>query len=270
MKPLRVFLLAALAMAAANLAAQQTPQARQATVSEPNKLFSDDLNTELPRWLRFGAEYRARVEGFTGGGFKPDKEDAYLLSRGRINMFLLPTKWLKFGFQGQDAHVFWRNQNPASPPYQDAMDLRLAYVEIGDTEKKTIGFRAGRQELAFGDERLIGNANWLNTARSFDALRGTYRRHGYRLDLFAARVVKAQDGEFDWSTPGNNFYFGTVGLRWVGNSREFRLWDRNRQAERVSWDRLNQRVGRALGIGTNICKPALQAAILGGVQLRLR
>jgi SAM-dependent methyltransferase len=123
-----------------------------------------------------------------------------------------------------------------------------------DVEKKSVGVRAGRQELAFGDERLLGNANWPNTARSFDALRGTIRHGGFRADLFAARVVKLHDGEFDWSTPGNNLYgvyggiekrvpsatvepyflwrrqsalktelgmpgisnFGTVGVRWVG------------------------------------------------------
>jgi hypothetical protein len=108
--------------------------------------------------------------------------------------------------------------------------------------------------LAFGDERLIGNANWLNTARSFDGVHGIYRHSGYRVDLFATRVVRLQDSEFDWSTGGNNFYgiyggieklvpkatvepyflwrrqsglktelgtpgisnFGTVGVRWVG------------------------------------------------------
>lgn len=219
-----------------------------------NKLLSDGVNGDLPKWLRVGAEYRARVEGYTGGGFKPNSEDAYFLSRLRINMFLLPTSWLKFEFQGQDAHVFGKNQNPAVPPYQDSMDLRQAYVEFGDVEKKSLGIRAGRQELAFGDERLLGNANWLNTARSFDGLRGTIRHGGFRADLLAARVVKLQDGEFDWSTPGNNLYgiyggieqlvpgatvepyflwrrqsgrktelgmpgvsnFGTVGMRWVG------------------------------------------------------
>lgn len=34
-------------------------------------------------------------------------------------------------------------------------DLRQGYVELGDIEKNRIAFRAGRQELAFGDERLI-------------------------------------------------------------------------------------------------------------------
>lgn len=236
----------------ASLRAQQRLPSPKAAPG--NKLLSEDVNGDLPQWLRVGAEYRARVEGFTGGGFKPDTSDAYFLSRLRINMFLLPTTWLKFGFQGQDAHVFGKNQNPAVPPYQDSMDLRQAYIELGDIEKQTVGVRVGRQELAFGDERLLGNANWLNTARSFDALRGTIRHGAFRADLFAARVVKQQDGEFDWSTPGNNLYgiyggiaklvpeatvepyflwrrqsglktklgtpgvsnFGTVGVRWVG------------------------------------------------------
>jgi alginate export protein len=77
------------------------------------------------------------------------------------------------------------------------MDLRLGYLELGDVERKPVSFRAGRQELAFGDERLIGSADWLNTARSFDALRGVFRWDGFRVDAFAASVVKIHDGQFN-------------------------------------------------------------------------
>jgi hypothetical protein len=247
----RLFIVGALVLFSVLSVFSQAPAANQ---KADKKLLSEDLNAELPHWLQLGGEYRARVEGFTGGGFKANTEDAYLLSRLRLNMTIRPESWLKFGFQGQDARVFWKNQNPSAPPYQDTFHLRQAYVEVGDVEKGRVSFRAGRQELAFGDERLIGNSNWTNTARSFDALRGTLRSRRYHLDLFAARVVKQQDGEFDWSTPGNNLYgayggieklvpnatvepyflwrrqsalktesgtvgimnYGTVGLRWVG------------------------------------------------------
>ena len=196
-----------LAAAQPTLPAQPAQTAAQGPAANTKQhLLSDELNSHLPKWLRFSGEYRLRGEGYTGGAFKPDHDDAYLLSRIRLNMTIQPESWLKFSFQAQDARVFWKNQHTAAPPFQDAIDLRQGYVEVGDTEKGTFGFRAGRQELAFGDERLIGNANWLNTARSFDGLRGTYRRKGYRLDAFASRVVKLQDREFDWSTPGNNFY----------------------------------------------------------------
>lgn len=169
-------------------------------------LPSDELNKKLPQWLRFSGEYRSRLEGFTGGGFPTDNDDAYVLSRIRINMKIQPTDWLKFMFQGQDARVFGKNQHPPAPPFQNTMNLRLGYVELGDTEKKTVGVRIGRQELAFGEERLIGNTNWLNTARSFDAVRATFHHKGYRLDAFGASVVNFRRGKLNRSVAGNNIY----------------------------------------------------------------
>ena len=137
------------------------------TASKQGWMLSDPLNDRLPKWLHFGGEYRARVEGFTSGGFKPNNDDAYFLSRLRLSLTVQPESWLKFSFQGQDAHVFWKNQNPPAPPFQDAMDLRVGYMELGDLEKMRAGVRVGRQEMVFGDERLIGTANWLNTPRIF-------------------------------------------------------------------------------------------------------
>src|SRR5207302_7150168 len=127
-------------------------------------------------------EFRTRLEGFNGGAFKDNNSDDYLLTRLRINMKIQPVSWLKFVFQGQDARVFWKNQNPPAPPYQNTMDLRMAYLEIGDAEKKTFGLRAGRQQLNFGDQRLVGAVNWLNTARTFNAVRLTLRHAGTRVD----------------------------------------------------------------------------------------
>ena len=46
-----------------------------------NFVPSDELNAQLPKWLRFSGEYRARMEGFTGGAFKPSNDDLYLLNR---------------------------------------------------------------------------------------------------------------------------------------------------------------------------------------------
>jgi hypothetical protein len=88
------------------------------------------------------------------------------------------------------------------------MDLRLACMEIGDAEKGGIALRAGRQELLFGEQRLVGNVNWLNTARTFDAVRLAMRHNGYRLDAFASSVVQPVDGEFDrpFRTKADNFH----------------------------------------------------------------
>jgi hypothetical protein len=141
----------------------------------------------------------------------------------------LPSKWLKFEFQTQDSRAFWREE-AQKPPYTDTWDLRLAYAEIGDLERYHADFRVGRQELAFGDERLIGNSNWTNVARSFDGYRSTFQYKKFRLDAFAASVVVLADGEVGQHTPGN-YLEGLYGeaLNVVPNSsvQPYFLWRRS-------------------------------------------
>lgn len=169
-------------------------------------LVSEYVNAQLPKWLQIGGELRTRLEGFSGGGFRSDNDDLYLLTRVRLNLGIKPTSWLKFQFQGQDAQVFGKNTNPDGPPFEDTFDLRMAYLEVGDSEKRPIGLRIGRQELVFGEQRLIGHVSWLNTARTFDAVRATFRHKGYRLDAFAASVVNIREGEFNKRADGSNLH----------------------------------------------------------------
>lgn len=160
---------------------------------------------EMPRWLRLSGELRTRFEGFDGAGFK-QSSDSYLLTRLRLNLTLTPTNWWKFHLQSQDSRLFWRTQKPYGPPHQDTWDLRLAFTEFGAQESSPVALRLGRQELAFGDERLLGAANWSNSARSFDAARLILRHGRVRLDAFAASVVVLNDGRLGEITPGNNLH----------------------------------------------------------------
>jgi len=189
------------------LAALAAPAARPQSVA-------GEVNKDLPPWLRFGGEYRARVEAFDGIGFR-DASDTHFLNRVRLNLKVQPAPWFKLFFQGQDARI-WGNDParvPSAPPYKNAMDLRQGYLELGDPDAKTFGLRAGRQELVFGEQRLIGHTSWSNTARTFDAVRATVNYHDIRLDAFAATVVNIRDGEFDRPVAGNNFHglYGSAG-----------------------------------------------------------
>jgi hypothetical protein len=237
-----------LTAAAAGLHGQDAPVAVPA-----GRRASDHINDDLPRWVRVNGEYRVRFEGIDGIGFR-SASDAFLLSRIRINASLIPLSWLRAGIQAQDAQVMARNGGPDGAPFEDTFDVRQAYVELGNPEITTFGMRMGRQELAFGEQRLVGHAGWLNTARSFDAVRATYRNSFVRIDAFAAAVVDVREGEFNKRTDGNNVHgayavlntlvprasvepyvfwrlsrrvrseagtldkldFHTVGLRWVG------------------------------------------------------
>ena len=168
---------------------------------------SDELNNELPKWLKLSGEFRARLEGYSGGSFRDDSSDAYYLNRLRVNLLIQPASWIKVFAQTQDARVAFKNTKPAAPPFQDTWDLRQAYLELGNSEKGVAGVRAGRQELNFGEQRLIGSADWNNTARSFDAVRVTlHPLSGVRVDAFASSVVVLQDGVLDHHKDGDNLH----------------------------------------------------------------
>jgi hypothetical protein len=148
---------------------------------------------------------RARAEGYTGGGFKPDNSDSYVLTRLLINARVQPTPKASLFVEGMDARGLWKDEAPAGPPFRDNMDLRQLYLQVG-ADKDPAALRAGRLELGFGDGRLVGALPWANTARTFDGARASFAGTGYRVDAFAASVVKVVQNKFDRNVAGNNFY----------------------------------------------------------------
>jgi len=112
--------------------------------------------------------------------------------------------------EGIDARAPGENKAPAGPPFRDHTNLRQLYFQLGADDDPQL-LRAGRLEMAFGDGRLVGSLPWANTARTFDGARATFGGKGYRVDAFAASVVRVYQGKFDRSIPGNNFYgvYGT-------------------------------------------------------------
>jgi len=185
-------------------AQQNSPASQPASVQ--NRRLTDSINDDLPRWIRLSGEYRVRVEGVSGAGFRSNISDGYLLNRVRINAGFSPLRWLRVQLQAQDAQALWRGPKPDGPPHEDTFDLRQAFLEFGASETNRFSLRLGRQELAFGEQRLVGHLGWTNTARSFDGVRATYRRPNLRLDVFASSVVNPKDGEFNKRIDGNNFH----------------------------------------------------------------
>ncbi len=202
-----------LLVAAVSAAAQSAPSAQSGPpqtqilpVQPPPPAPKAYGNLQLPSWLLVGVEHRGRLEGISGSGFAPDREDLYWLNRFRVTARFAMRPWLSAAIQAQDARVEGRNGPVTGAPFRDQFDLRLAHVDVGSVEKSRVAVRAGRQELVFGDQRLVGHLNWLNTARSFDALRGVFRHKNIRIDGFAASVVTMQVDDFNWSGGGNHFY----------------------------------------------------------------
>ena len=161
------------------------------------------LNDVLPGWLRVRGEFRERVEGFDNSGFNASRDDMYYLSRFRFNA-TTTSKYIGTTVQVQDARVGKKTVGSTAAPFKAPFDLRMAFADVGTAKSKVMA-RVGRQELTFGDQRLVGHAGWLNAARTFDAAKVTFKSPAVQLDVFGASVVRIMDGEFDKSGAGNRF-----------------------------------------------------------------
>jgi len=161
------------------------------------------LNDVMPTWLRVRGEFRERVEGFDNSGFNAARDDMYYLSRFRFNA-ATTSKYVGTTVQLQDARVGKKTVGSTAAPFKAPFDLRMAFADVGTAKSKVIA-RVGRQELTFGDQRLVGHAGWLNAARTFDAAKVTIKSAAMQLDVFGASVVRILDGEFDKSGSGNRF-----------------------------------------------------------------
>ena len=161
------------------------------------------IDGQLASWLQVRGEFRTRIEGFTGGGPPGGTGDAYWMDRFRLNVGVRPSKSVNFLVQVHDARAFEKTAGGQAAPFRDTFDLRQAY---GELLTKSVNVRAGRQELAFGEQRLIGNLPWTNAARSFDALRATWKSRVVQVDAFAASVVAISPDAFDRSGNGNALY----------------------------------------------------------------
>jgi len=183
---------------AANPPAQSESALTDFPAAEVNKVF--------PTWLHFSGEYRIRPEDHTAYSFTPGHNDGFVLSRLRLNLEFTPTTWFDAFVQAQDSEAGGIAPNHITTSIKDVFDLRQAYVQFQNGENGWIRFRVGRQELRYGQERLVGVSDWTNAPRVFDAFRlvlGTTKDH---VDLFSASVVNNNPVAFDNHSGGMNFH----------------------------------------------------------------
>lgn len=213
-----------LSMFPAAVSAQQPPAA------EPRAPIPLGFAGSPAPWLRLRGEFRTRVEGFHGGGFTEGQDDAYWMDRFRVDASIRATSSIRGFIQVHDARSFQKLSGGTSAALRDTLDLRQAYGEVTSAHLEV---RVGRQDLVFGEQRLIGSLPWGNTARSFDGARATLKGPRTKVDLLAVSVVAIQPEAFNKSGSGNALYGAYASGTWLPRQtiEPFLFW---RQASSVS------------------------------------
>lgn len=144
---------------------------------EPNaqdELWSRFRNVKAgPLTFDFSGQARLRYEyddGFSVKGYAPGRHDQLLLTRLRPEVAITFRDRPKLFLQLQDAHVLLTRLGeadfPQSNPLQGPpLDIRQLYVEWLNIGGSVFGFRVGRQQISYGDQRVFGPGNWGNTGR---------------------------------------------------------------------------------------------------------
>jgi hypothetical protein len=160
----------------------------------------------VPRWATIDFQVRGRTENQTSINYLPGNDQLYELSRVYGGLEVRPAKFLTGYLQFIDTHALGLPLQYVAANMRDSFDLRQAYLEL-DLERAKIF--AGRQELKYGGERLVGISDWTNNSRTWD---GFLARLGdkNRLDLFATSVVAVHPTSLDKHGAGLTF-FGAVG-----------------------------------------------------------
>lgn len=140
----------------------------------------------------------------------PREEDLSVLLRTRFGLLFTPINHIGFFIQGQDARDFGEEvfAQPNAVGDDEGLDLHQGYMEISKIADSSWNLRIGRQEIKFGNERLVGAVNWSNVGRSLDALLARLDTEKMQLNFLASTTDKTA------TNPGDAQYFGGIYGTW--------------------------------------------------------
>jgi Alginate export len=160
----------------------------------------------LPSWMSLDFELRGRTEDQTAINLISGQNQLYELTRVHGGMEIRASDWAIVYLQFHDDHALGLPLKYTAANMRDTFDLRQGYLDL---HSKSVRFIAGRQELRYGDERVVGISDWTNTSRTWD---GFLLRVGNKnkLDLFTTSVVIIHPTSLDTHGAGLTFH-GAVG-----------------------------------------------------------
>lgn len=176
------------------------------------------LDAEGRVYLTLGGDMRQRFEHYTGfglgNGSVDDRPDSYYLARYLLHADLHVGENLRFFFQLNSNTELGRRGGARPGIDRDDFDVHQAFFDLriplhaGASDGKNatkpspaadtiLLIRLGRQELAYGDDKLIDFREGPNVRQSFDAAVVSLQSSDYRVDALFARQVATNKGVVD-------------------------------------------------------------------------
>ncbi|WP_240348428.1 alginate export family protein [Longitalea arenae] len=132
-----------------------------------------------------------------GWGEESEDNDGYILSRWLLHADLHASRHLRTFIQLQSSLA--NSRQAASAVDDNPLEVHQAFIDyqVNPGGKNYMIFRAGRQELLYGSQRLVSVREGPNNRQSFDGLRSIFHSGNFKADLFYSHYVAARKDIFD-------------------------------------------------------------------------
>ena len=196
------------------------PPARPFPGFANEKLRAD--NVYMSAW-DIAASYRLRFEDKIGAGFTDagsnwdfsrraidDNNNSYLLSRFMPRVGYTG-KRVAFTVEARASSSFGDERYNATAPGKalaendSGVDLHQAFLFVGNHKEFPVSLKIGRQELNYGDQRLVGPFKWNNNMRTFDALKVRWQNPLFGVDVFTGGLVYNDSNNLNKSNSQDHF-----------------------------------------------------------------
>ncbi len=159
--------------------------------------------------ITVGGQVRPRFEYrnpmlLTGGGF-----ESWISMRTRAQLSAKLDRNLSAFVQVQDVRIWGEESNTLGDFVANGFDLHQGYVDLRSSGPTEFSGRAGRQEVSFGGQRLVGTVDWVQQGRAFDGLMLGANGSALKLDVFAAVIANDFTAAHD-----NDEYFAAAYGQW--------------------------------------------------------
>jgi hypothetical protein len=124
-----------------------------------------------------------------------DVDNSFLMLRVRPHIGYTGA-WFSVFVEGRHSSTTGDDRDP-NLESDGPIDLHQAYLTLGNHKEFPLSLKIGRQELIYGDERLIGAFGWNNIGRVFDAAKLRWQNPWFAADFFTGRVVIPNDNNFN-------------------------------------------------------------------------
>ncbi len=168
----------------------------------------------FPSWLTLDMQIRLRTEDQTSYQYISGNDRIYELTRVWGGMTVRPARRLTAYMQFIDTHALGLPAAHVASNMRDDFDLRQGYLEV---HSETAQIYAGRREMRYGDERIIGISDYANNSRTWDGFFGHFTDKSGKdsVDLFSTSVVTIFPESLDKHGAGLTFHgaWGVIGSR---------------------------------------------------------